>query len=160
MPATVTLPFEEYQQMRDSNVELISAVKKLQDELLAGKFEANDGEVRALHDAVRAALEIVGYAIANLSPEVNKRWPFAALGTLAAGVRALPTATPHDLEFASEMEKFAREAEVWEFKRKNEPERYVPEPRSPSPRAVVDAAALARDISDALPVQLDEIDGV
>jgi hypothetical protein len=150
MPATVTLPFEEYQQTRDLNAELSLKVKKLQDELLAAKFEANDGEVRQLHDAVRAALEIVSYAIANLSPEVNKRWPFAALNALAAGVRALPTCSPHDLELASEMEKFARECEVWEVKRKNEPERYVPEPHQPTARAVVDAAALARAADDEL----------
>jgi len=160
MPATVTLPFDEYQQMRDSNAGMISTIEKLQAELVAGKFDASEGQVRQLHDAFRAALEIVGYAIANLSPEVNKRWPFGALRTLAAGVRALPTCSPHDLEFASEMDKFAVECESWEFKRKTTPERYVPDPVAPPPLAVINAAARARDVDDELArvtsSQLDE----
>ena len=126
--ATVTIPLDELDAMRKATSEYVAEITKLKAELLAGKMEATGDELQKIMAMCRSSMRIVGYAVANLSPEFSKKWPFAELRIVAEGIVALPDCNPHDAEFAFELTKFATECETWEGRRKAQGERYVPPP--------------------------------
>ena len=147
MPAQVTMPLEELDviKARASDAEALAIT--LQKQLVEARMSAADGEVRRLCESMRAAMEIVGYAVANLSPETHRRWPSNALRKLAEGILIMPDRTPYDLEMAHELTKFAAECETWDFKRKNEPERYIPPPTNKLMSLVELAARVGADVA-------------
>ncbi len=127
--ATVTMPIEQYEAMRTAQVAASKQIEQLQKDL-AIERECSDpsGRITELTKALNSALEIVGFAVGNLSPEVIKRWPYNALRVVANGISHLPLVTPREQEMMAEMLKFATEAEQWENKRNRDGERYVPPP--------------------------------
>ena len=66
----------------------------------------------------RAELEVVCFAVANLSPELIKRWPANALRTIAAYLDKLPDHSPHDVELSRELLKFASECDEYDQRRR------------------------------------------
>lgn len=127
--ATVTMPIEQYESMREAAVAATKQIAQLTKDL-ALEREACDasGRITELTKALNSALEIVGFAVGNLSPEVIKRWPYNALRVVAGGISHMPLVTPREQEMMAEMLKFATEAEQWENKRNREGEKYVPPP--------------------------------
>lgn len=127
--ATITMPIEQYESMRESALSATKQIEKLTSDL-ALERECGDpsGRITELTKALNSALEIVGFAVGNLSPEVIKRWPYNALRVVAGGIAHLPLVTPREQEMMAEMLKFATEAEQWENKRNREGDKYVPPP--------------------------------
>lgn len=123
---TITMALDQYDAQRDENRRLGVEISRLNDALAAQKLE--DPKTSELTKIIRAALEVVGFATANLSPEIVKRWPYLALQTIATNLEYLPDFNSHDKEFALELLKIAAECRQWELKRANSVERYVPPP--------------------------------
>lgn len=144
MPATVSLPLDEYDNLRNERSDLLKDIADLKKQLIDAKMAGANGEVGKLVEMTRAAMKIIGFAMANCSPEITKSWPYVELATVGTLVENLPDCNPFDTEFAREMVKYAREAEVWEQKRKQMGERYVPPPAQPP---VANAAKLAEEAS-------------
>lgn len=129
MSASITMPIEQYESMKKLQADAEARIKDLDEQLVRAKLTTDSsGCVEALNNGMIAALEIVGFAMANLSPEIIKRWPHQALSTLANNIPAMPTCTAIDIELQSEIRKFVIECQAWEVKRKTEGERYVPPP--------------------------------
>lgn len=127
--ATVTMPIDQYNGMREAQVAADARITELNASLTAARISADgSGRVQNLGEGLTAALEIIGFAIANLSPEIIRKWPYERLRTVAAMLPSLPDYDAHNAEQALEYRKFANECEQWELKRKQEPERYVPPP--------------------------------
>lgn len=131
MTRTITMSLDEYDKQRDANRELGKQLEVAERALLNQKLA--QPKVAELTTIIRAALEVVGFATANLSPEIVKRWPHQALTTIANNLHHLPGAGAHETEFAREMHKIAVECEVWERKRASMIEQYVepPPPNGP-----------------------------
>lgn len=123
---TITILLEQYDQQRDALRAAGEQVAQLTKQLAAQRLE--DPKTKELTVIVRAALEVVGFATANLSPEIVKRWPYLALVSIAQNLQYLPDYNSHDQEFAAELIKIAGECRQWELKRANSVERYVPPP--------------------------------
>jgi len=119
------MPLDEFQSIKDAKTTLEMELHALKQKIIETRMASADGEVGRLVDTIRAAMKVIGYAIANLSPEFNRNWPAQDLRDVATGVLVLPDATPFDCEFAHEITKFARECEAWDAKRVD---RYVPPP--------------------------------
>ena len=149
MPATVTLPLEELDEFRSQIRTANETIAKLKKEMIEHRLESSGDDVQKLLAFCRAALEIVGYAVANLHPEFSKKWPYEALRTVSFGIDALPDVTPFESEMAFELRKFAIECETWETRRKQMGERYVPPPVNPA-TAVKSIAELAKETDDKL----------
>lgn len=134
MTRTITMSLDEYDKQRDANRELgkqlEQAEKQLRDEKLA------QPKVAELTSIIKAALEVVGFATANLSPEIVKRWPYQALVVIANNLHHVPGASAHEVEFARELHKIAVECEVWERKRTETFEQYVPPPPPNGPQSL------------------------
>lgn len=134
MPATVSLPLEELDGIRNENKRMSAEIADLQKQLTEAKLDGGNPEVtRAMAKLSRASLDIVSFAIGNLSPEVIKRWPFASLRVVAENLKNLPDCTIHDEEFAFVWMKFAAECEAWEKKRERDGDTYVPPPGPETP---------------------------
>lgn len=122
----ITMSLEQYDAQRDENKRLGLEVARLTEALATQKLE--DPKVAELTTLVRAALEVVGFATANLSPEIIRGWPYLALAKVAVNLSSMPNFNSHDEEFARELVKIANECRQWEMKRANTVERYVPPP--------------------------------
>lgn len=122
----ITMSLEQFDATRDENKRLGIEIANLTAALAAQKLE--DPKVAELAKIIRASLEVVGFATANLSPEIVKRWPYLALQTIAMNLEYMPDFNSHDAEFAAELLKIAAECRQWELKRANSIERYVPPP--------------------------------
>lgn len=132
MSANITQPYAEYKAQCDLIAGMSKELIALKAELVEAKLSSDSiGTTRALTMMIRASLQIVSYAIANLSPEINKRWPFDSLRVIAASMKDLADYSILDEEYARELEKFALECDVWETRRKQTGERYVPPPEAP-----------------------------
>lgn len=129
MSPTVTLDLETFDNQRKLHQDTIDQVKilekKLQDALMTSD---QSGRIGPLNTAARTAIEIIGFAMGNLSPEIIKRWPYEALRRFADQIPALIDSTPHDIETQAEYRKFANECETWEKKRAAVAEQYIPPP--------------------------------
>lgn len=128
MSATVTLPLEELDIMRKASEEKDVQITQLKQDLLESKMTDSAGSVAPMSKLCRYAMEIVTFAVGNLSPEIIKRWPYQALREVAARLALMPDYSVNDRDLANELLKFAAECERWEAKRKVEPEKYVPPP--------------------------------
>jgi hypothetical protein len=130
------MPLDELKAIEAERTRLEEQVSALKKEILHLKTDGAPVEIQKLNNATRAGVVIAQYAIANLSPEFSRRWPFSSLRSLAENMPALPDFDSYDQELALEMMKFANECENAEKRRAVEGERYVPEPPVVGPMAV------------------------
>ncbi len=128
MPASVTLPLEELDMMRKASEEKDVQITQLKQDLLEAKMSDQMGSIAPMAKLCRHTMEIVTFAVGNLSPEIIKRWPYQALREVATRLALLPDYSINDGDLAAELLKFAAECERWEARRKSEPEKYVPPP--------------------------------
>lgn len=109
--ATVTLELAEYQKLADDKKESDARIAQLEKDVINAKLGDPESELRAMAKIVRAALQVTRFAMANLSPEAIKGWPFADLEFLGKNVFYLPDCTVDDETLGTEMIAFAKECE-------------------------------------------------
>ncbi len=112
--ATVTIPYNELQEINEARQKAEIKVSNLMEQLRQNEIRNSDPNVLAL---ANAALDVVRYAVSSLPPESNKGWPFVALRTIAAELPQMPDAVPDHTEFAQTLIIFAKECEAHERRR-------------------------------------------
>lgn len=112
--ATVTIPYDEFQEIKDAKRQAEEKASKLIEDVKQAKIQSSDPHLFAL---AKAALDIVRYAVASLPPESNFGWPFESLKVVAAKVLDMPDATPDHIELSMTLSSFAKECEEHERRR-------------------------------------------
>lgn len=113
MPATITIPLEEFDTIRNRVVELSKEATQLREELKKANLVDPTGRVPALIAAINGVLPIIRFAVGNLDPEIVRGWPHAALKSFAEAIQSLPAVEDGD-NLGAELKVFAREAAEWE----------------------------------------------
>ena len=130
MAATVTIDLDEFLSIKKLLADSEAKAVELTEQLVAARAADPSERVPKLTALARATLQVACFAVANLSPELIKRWPYPALRAIADGLRdtVLPDHSPHDDELAMELRKFASECEEWDQRRARFGEVEVPPP--------------------------------
>jgi len=119
MDPTVTCDYELFQGLREAN-----KVSRKNNGILRKKLDeallsvGGDSIVRELVTALRASMSVVQFAQANLDPETIRGWPHAQLAALALAVKAMPSVTDQEIEWADDAVLYARQAQALENARK------------------------------------------
>lgn len=115
MQATVSISLEDLQHLQKARETAEQEVSRLQAQITQAKIEASDQTLLA---TVRAAIEVVRFAVSQLPPESTKGWPTDALKRVAAHVPQLPDASIDDGELSVTLVSFAHECETYEQRRR------------------------------------------
>lgn len=108
--AQITLDLSEWQALQGQISTLQNALATAKDETDKLRLAGPDGaDKAALLKALRSALGIVQFAVANLDPETVRGWPFPALLHLAASLSDAPGLSAVERELAPIFEAFAKE---------------------------------------------------
>lgn len=131
--ATVTIPYDEFQEIKEAKKTAEEKASKLIEEVKQAKIESSDPHLFAL---AQAALDVVRYAVASLPAESNIGWPFESLKIVAYEVLNMPNATPDHIELSMTLSSFAKECEEHERRRMHRMEvkqRTIVAPATPDP---------------------------
>lgn len=115
--ATHTLTDVEYGDLINAREEALKDNARLQAELVEAKKTDPANRVAPLNELVRAAFEIVRFAVANLNPESTRGWPTKALNDVADRIPTLVDYTSDDGDLATELRSFARDCEAYALQR-------------------------------------------
>lgn len=112
--ATVTIPYNEFQELQEAKRAAEIEVSKLKEQITEKRIDASDPHLLLI---ATAAIDIVRYAVGSLPPESNRGWPFESLRMLADEIVHMPDATPDHNELAQTFKIFASECEAHERRR-------------------------------------------
>lgn len=118
MPAKIEMPLEEFDAIRKARIEAETRCAELE-ALIQNKVYSDDASLalRGTVRVARAALSVARFAVANLPPELHRKWPSTDLKEIAAFLPMMPDKTPDDGDLARELVAFAEECERHEQRR-------------------------------------------
>jgi hypothetical protein len=119
--ATVQMTFADYQALLDARVKIEQELAKVQAELAAAKLADPTETVAKVTALARDCLTIARFAVANLPPEMIRRWPYQELRQIAENLHLLPDCSISDRDMAIDLLDFARSCEEHEIRRRAEP---------------------------------------
>jgi hypothetical protein len=111
--ASHTLNDEEYQGILIARKTAETRAAALEAELIRVKLEDPANRLAPLNALARAQLEVIRFAVANLTPETTRGWPTKALERIAALLPTMPDVTADDRDLATELLSFMRDCESY-----------------------------------------------
>lgn len=117
MAKTLTIDLDEYLAFQKAREGAEAQIAELHKQLAEARLGPSDGVMRKLLAGFRAALNVTGYAMGHLSPEIARKWPKTSLLEICGAIRVMPDATPHELERIAIIESFVRDIEHWDAQR-------------------------------------------
>jgi len=124
----VEVSLKALDELRDEAHRSAARIQALEREVVAAKLEDKSGRVPALMVALRAAVEVVQFAVGNLDPTTVRGWPYEALGTIADALEQIPglQEDPNMRSLAGELRHFAGiAAGLEEFRKERDAKRVV-----------------------------------
>ena len=117
--ATIKLTDLEYRALLNTQADNEVQIAALKKQLAAAERSDVEGRVQHLIDALSAARDVIGFAIAHLPPETVRGWPHERLRVFADLLETGPGVPYEWKEHAIDLKAFAREAEYLEQERAN-----------------------------------------
>lgn len=121
MSATLTMTMVEYTTMQTNLAEAREDAARLRAELVTAKLVDPSDRVAALTAFARDCLLIARFGVANLPPEMIRRWPYEELRRVANSIGVLPDCSFADRDMAIDLIAFAKDCEEHEIRRRAEP---------------------------------------
>jgi hypothetical protein len=119
--ATLTLSMADYTKMQTDLAEARQDAAALRADLVVARLADPQDRVKKLTAFARECLTIARFGVANLPPEMIRRWPYDALRRVAENIEVLPDCDQNDKDMALDLISFAKDCEAHEIRRRAEP---------------------------------------